>query len=98
MREALEQARLAASAVEVPVGAVVVVGGKVIAVGRNCKEASGDPTDHAELVAIRRAAEVQRAWRLTGATLFVTLEPCSMCAGALVQARIDRVVFGCRDP
>ena len=98
MDEALREARVAAEEGEVPVGAVVVHGGKVIARGRNRKEQSHDPTAHAEVLALREAAAVFGAWRLSGATLYVTLEPCAMCAGAVVQARIDRLVFACRDP
>ena len=98
MRLALEAARKAASEGEVPVGAVVVKDGRVIATGRNLREASHDPTAHAELLAIRDAAQALGTWRLDGCTVFVTLEPCPMCAGAMVLARIDACVFGCRDP
>ncbi|MFM2154031.1 MAG: hypothetical protein RL199_2466 [Pseudomonadota bacterium] len=98
MREALRLADEAAAAGEVPVGAVAVHGGRVIGVGRNVREGGRDPMGHAELLALREAAGALRAWRLTGVTLYVTLEPCAMCAGALVNARVDRVVYGCSDP
>ena len=98
MDEALREAQAAAQEGEVPVGAVVVHDGRVIARGRNRKEQLPDPTAHAEILALREAAKVLGAWRLSGATLYVTLEPCAMCAGAIVQARVARVVFGCRDP
>ena len=98
MDQALREAQVAASEGEVPVGAVVVFEGRVVARGHNGKEQSHDPTAHAEILALREAARVLGRWRLTGATLFVTLEPCAMCAGAVVQARIDRLVYGCRDP
>jgi tRNA(adenine34) deaminase len=98
MDQALREAQVAASEDEVPVGAVVVFEGRVVARGRNGKEHGQDPTAHAEILALREAGRVLGRWRLTGATLYVTLEPCAMCAGAVVQARIDRLVFGCRDP
>ncbi len=91
-------ARRAGSRGEVPVGAIVVHDGRIIGRGYNLREADGDPTAHAEIVAIRRAAEVIGHWRLLDATLYVTLEPCAMCAGALVNARIGRLVYGCTDP
>ncbi|MFD0369446.1 tRNA adenosine(34) deaminase TadA [Streptomyces sp. NPDC059071] len=98
MRLALAEADLAASAGDVPVGAVVLSpDGRVIASGHNEREAAGDPTAHAEVLALRRAAAATGEWRLTGCTLVVTLEPCVMCAGALVQARVERVVFGAWD-
>ncbi|RPK61877.1 tRNA-specific adenosine deaminase [Streptomyces sp. ADI96-02] len=98
MRRALAEAARAASAGDVPVGAVVLgQDGEQLASGHNEREATGDPTAHAEIVALRRAAEAHGAWRLTGCTLVVTLEPCTMCAGALVQSRVDRVVYGARD-
>ena len=98
MRLALAEADLAASAGDVPVGAVVLSpDGAVLAVGHNEREAVGDPTAHAEVLALRRAAAATGDWRLTGCTLVVTLEPCVMCAGALVQARVERVVFGAFD-
>jgi tRNA(adenine34) deaminase len=98
MRRALALARRAARAGEVPVGAVVVVNGEVVAVAHNERETTNDPTAHAEVVALRRAAEALGSWRLLGADLYVTMEPCPMCAGALVNARLSRVVYGCDDP
>lgn len=96
MREALEMARRAGA--DVPIGAVVVdAAGVVIGRGCNVREATGDPTGHAEVVALREAAAARGEWRLNGCTLVVTLEPCTMCAGALVLARVDRVVFGAYD-
>jgi len=97
MRAALELAREAGSAGEVPVGAVVVAGGAVVGRGRNMPVASGDPTAHAEILALREAALALGNYRLDNATLYVTLEPCVMCAGALVAARVQRLVFGGRD-
>lgn len=98
MGEALELARRAGADGDVPVGALVVdAGGAVIGVGANLREAQADPTGHAEIVAMRRAAEKRGAWRLDGCTLVVTLEPCLMCAGAAVQARMTRVVLGAWD-
>jgi tRNA(adenine34) deaminase len=94
MQVALEEARTAGDAGEVPVGAVVVLDGRVIARAGNERERRADPTAHAEVLALRAAAEAVGAWRLGGATLVVTLEPCVMCAGALLAARVDRVVFG----
>lgn len=99
MAAALEQARLAPSTGDVPVGAVVVAAdGSVVAAARNEREATGDPTAHAEVLALRAAAARLGSWRLDGCTLVVTLEPCTMCAGALVLARVPRVVFGAWDP
>ena len=98
MRLAIEQARLAELHADVPVGAVVVLDGRVIAARHNERELTGDPTAHAEVLAIRDAAEVIGLWRLDGCTLYVTLEPCTMCAGALVNARVPRVVYGATDP
>ena len=98
MSLALEQARLAAAAGEVPVGAVVVKDGQVIATGRNAPIASHDPTAHAEVMALRAAARVLGNYRLEGCTMYVTLEPCAMCSGAMLHARVDRVVFGAADP
>jgi tRNA(adenine34) deaminase len=95
---ALDEARVAGDAGEVPVGCVIVHEGSVIARGHNLREEIQDPTAHAELLALRDAARVLGTWRLTGATCYVTLEPCPMCAGALVNSRIDRVVFGAEDP
>jgi tRNA(adenine34) deaminase len=98
MRAALREAAGAASKGEVPVGAVVVHDGQIIAHGSNEVEGKHDATAHAELLALRKAAKKLGRWRLKGCTLYVTLEPCAMCAGALVQSRIDRLVFACRDP
>ena len=97
MRMALEEARLAAGEGEIPVGAVLVKDGKVLAREHNRREATGNPLDHAELLALQAAASRLGNWRLEGSTLYVTLEPCPMCAGALVQARAGRLVFGARD-
>ncbi|MBK3601305.1 nucleoside deaminase [Streptomyces sp. MBT98] len=98
MRRALAEAARAASAGDVPVGAVVLrPDGTELATGHNEREATGDPTAHAEILALRRAAEAVGEWRLTDCTLVVTLEPCTMCAGALVQSRVTRVVYGARD-
>ena len=99
MRLALDEAELAVRGGDVPVGAVVLApdATTVLATGHNEREATGDPTAHAEVLAVRRAAERLGEWRLTGCTLVVTLEPCTMCAGALVQSRVDRVVYGARD-
>ena len=98
MARALELAREAAAKQEVPVGAVIVRDGEVLAEGHNLTVTEADPTTHAEVVAIRRAAAVLGDWRLLDTTLYVTLEPCAMCAGAIVLARIPRVVFGAPDP
>src|SRR5438067_523343 len=83
---------------EVPVGAVVVAGGEVVAVAHNERETGGDPTAHAEILALRRAAATLGRWRLVDADLYVTMEPCPMCAGALVNARVRRLFYGCHDP
>ncbi|MBA9002084.1 tRNA(adenine34) deaminase [Actinomadura cellulosilytica] len=99
MRLALAEARLALETGDVPVGAVVLdPAGEVIGAGRNERERTGDPTAHAEVLALRRAAARLGEWRLTGCTLVVTLEPCTMCAGASVLARVDRIVYGAVDP
>ncbi len=99
MLRALDEALLAPTHGDVPIGAVVLdAHGSVLAVGHNERELHGDPTAHAEVVAIRRAARARGEWRLEGCTLVVTLEPCSMCAGAIVTARIARLVFGAYDP
>jgi len=98
MRRALLAAQDAAERGEVPVGAVVARGGEVVAVASNEREATGDPTSHAELLAIRRASAATGGWRLTGCTLYATLEPCPMCAGAAHAARLSRLVFAARDP
>lgn len=98
MRQALKLAEAAAEADEVPVGAVVIDhGGQVIGEGRNNREQHHDPTGHAEVIALRQAAAHRQRWRLEDCTLYVTLEPCTMCAGALVSARIERLVFGAFD-
>lgn len=98
MRAALEQAELAGLAGEVPIGAVVVRDGRIIAAARNTREGDRNPVGHAEFTAICEAARKLGAWRLTGCTVYVTLEPCIMCAGLMHQARIDRCVFGAYDP
>jgi tRNA(adenine34) deaminase len=98
MREALALARQAAERGEVPVGAVAVCDGRVVGRGANARESARDPTAHAELLALQEAARTLGRWRLTGTTLVVTLEPCAMCAGAMVLARIDRLVFAASDP
>lgn len=98
MREALAEARVAGDSGDVPIGAVVVgPDGEVVGRGHNVREAEGDPTGHAEVVALRSAARSLGEWRLAGCTLVVTLEPCTMCAGAAVLARVDRVVLGAHD-
>jgi tRNA(adenine34) deaminase len=98
MRRALELAATAPATGDVPIGAVVLdADGVVLAEGRNVRERDGDPTGHAEMVALRAAAERLGQWRLTGCTLVVTLEPCTMCAGATVLARVERLVFGAYD-
>ncbi len=98
MRRALQAAEEAAGRGEVPVGAVVAVGDQIIAVAHNERETGADPTAHAEILALRRAAAALGSWRLCDAELFVTMEPCPMCAGALVNARLKRLYFGCDDP
>jgi tRNA(adenine34) deaminase len=99
MAAALAEARLAVATGDVPVGALVVgPGGRVVARGRNAREATGDPTAHAELIALRRASQALGRWRLDDCTLVVTLEPCAMCAGAIVLARVPRLVLGAWDP
>ncbi len=98
MQLALEQARLAPARGEVPIGAVLVLDGQVLAQVHNFREVWQDPTAHAEVVAIREAATRLGTWRLTGTALYVTVEPCSMCAGAIIQSRVSRLVFGARDP
>jgi tRNA(adenine34) deaminase len=98
MRLAIGEAQIAAQAGDVPVGAVIVVDGIVVARGHNEREKQNDPTAHAELIAIREAARKLDSWRMESATVFVTLEPCPMCAGALVAARVGGLVFGATDP
>ncbi len=98
MGDALDVARAAAARGDVPVGAVVVHKGRVIGVGGNRREQDADPTGHAEIVALRQACQRGGRWRVDGATLYVTLEPCPMCAGALVNARVARLVYGAADP
>lgn len=95
---ALAEARQAAEEGEVPVGAVIEHGGQIVAAAHNQRETLRDPTAHAEMIAITQAAEALGSWRLEGCTLYVTLEPCPMCAGAIVQARLPRVVYGAADP
>ena len=98
MQQALEQARLAVEHDDVPVGAVVVRDGEMVAAAHNRREVDADPTAHAELLAVRAAAAALGSWRLDGCSLYVTLEPCAMCAGALVLARLPQLVFGATDP
>jgi len=98
MEAALAEARAAASEGEVPVGAIVVWDGRIIGRGRNRVETAQDPTAHAEILALGAAAQTVQTWRLDEATIYVTLEPCHMCAGAIVLARIARLVYGARDP
>jgi tRNA(adenine34) deaminase len=98
MDVALREAEKAAASGEVPVGCVIVAEGRVVGCGRNTRELEGDPTAHAEMAAIRQAARAFPSWRLSDATAYVTLEPCAMCAGAFVNARVARVVYGCTDP
>jgi tRNA(adenine34) deaminase len=98
LEAALAEARAAEDDGEVPIGAVVVFRGRIIGRGRNRVEATQDPTAHAEIIAIGAASQALKSWRLDDATLYVTLEPCHMCAGAVVQARLARLVYGARDP
>ncbi len=98
MQLALEEAQQALLEEEVPVGAVIVDQGRVIASAHNQRERLHDPTAHAEMIAITQAAEARQSWRLDGCTLYVTLEPCPMCAGAMVQARLSTLVYGATDP
>jgi len=97
MRAAIAEAKLAADSGEIPVGAVVLANGEIIAKGHNRSITDNDPSAHAEIIALRNAALAQSNYRLSGATLYVTLEPCVMCVGAIVQARIERLVFGAYD-
>ncbi len=98
MGEALRLARAAEASGEVPVGALLVANGQIIATGQNCPIGTNDPTAHAEIRALRSAANQLANYRLPGTTLYVTLEPCAMCAGAMVHARVERLVYGCTDP
>src|SRR5438094_1144345 len=98
MAEAQAEARKAAADGEVPIGAVVVYDGRIVGRGRNARETRRDPTAHAEVLALQEAARSLQRWRLTGATVYATLEPCPMCAGALVNARVDRLVYAVADP
>ena len=98
MTLALKEAEISANFDEVPVGAVIVKDGKVIARGHNLRESKNDPTAHAENVAIRKACKKLKSWRLEGCTIYVTIEPCSMCAGTLLWTRIQRIVYGANDP
>jgi len=98
MQAALAEAAAAQAKGEVPIGAVVVLNGEIIGRGHNLRETAEDPTAHAEMLAIRQAAEAIGHWRLLETTLYVTLEPCVMCMGAIILARIPRLVYGCRDP
>jgi len=98
MRLALEEARAAGDAGDVPIGAVVARGDEVLGRAGNARERHRDPTAHAEVLALRRAAAAARSWHLEGCALYVTLEPCAMCSGALVLSRVDRLVFGADDP
>lgn len=98
MEEALKEAKKAAAMGEIPVGAVIVKDGEIIARGHNLTETDKDPTAHAEMIAIRSAAKTLGGWRLPGCTMYVTLEPCSMCAGAIVWSRIENLVIGTMDP
>ena len=97
MKEALKEAKKSYQKDEIPVGAVIVKDGKIIARGHNIKETKTDPTKHAEIIAIQKASKKLQTWRLSGCIMYVTLEPCSMCAGSLIQARIDKVVIGTMD-
>lgn len=97
MKSALKEAEKSYDKEEIPVGAVIVKDGKIIARGHNLKETKNDTTNHAEIIAIRKASKKLKSWRLTGCTMYVTLEPCTMCAGALIQARLDKVVIGTMD-
>ena len=98
MKVAIEQAKIAEENGDVPIGAVIVHNDTVIAKAYNQREQLQDPTAHAEIIALTQAAAALETWRLNGCTMYVTLEPCPMCAGALVLARIDRIVYGCDDP
>lgn len=97
MKEALKEAQKSYKKEEIPVGAIIVKDDKIIARGHNLKETKTDPTKHAEIIAIQKACKKLQTWRLTGCTMYVTLEPCSMCAGSLIQSRLDKVVIGTMD-
>jgi len=97
MKEALKEAKKAYKKGEIPVGAVLVIDGQIISRAYNKKESINDPTAHAEILAIRKACKTLNNWRLTGATLYITKEPCIMCCGAIINARLKRVVYGCDD-
>lgn len=97
MKEALKEAQKSYNKEEIPVGAVIVKDCKIIGRGHNLKETKNDTTNHAEIIAIKKASKKLKSWRLTGCTMYVTLEPCTMCAGALIQARLDKVVIGTMD-
>ena len=98
LQAALDEGAVAEGLAEVPIGAVVVLDGQIIGRGHNLRETSNDPTTHAEIIAIQQAAKKLNSWRLLDCTLYVTLEPCVMCMGAIILARIPYLVFGCRDP
>ena len=98
MRIAIEQAKIAEENGDIPIGAVIVYKNQIIAKAYNQREQLRDPTAHAEIIALTQAAAFVESWRLNGCTMYVTLEPCPMCAGALVLARVDRLVYGCDDP
>jgi len=98
MALALEEAQRATEEGEVPIGAALVIRGEVIAQAHNLREGLSDPTAHAEILVLREASQRLGRWRLAGSTLYVTMEPCAMCAGAAVLARVSRIVYGCRDP
>ncbi len=98
LQQAIAEAKIAGSKDEVPVGAIIVKDNEIIAIGHNTKEYSNDPTAHAEIIAIRKAAEILGSWRLSECDMYVTLEPCTMCAGAIVQSRISKLYIGTYDP
>lgn len=98
MKEALKEAKKAYELDEVPIGAVIVKDGEIIARGHNQREMDHNPLYHAEMIAIHHAAQKVKSWRLTGCDIYVTIEPCPMCAGAMIQGRLDRLIFGARDP
>jgi len=98
MKEAIKEAKKAEALGEVPIGAIVVKDGEIVGRGYNLRETKKDPTAHAEIIAIQQASQVVGGWRLHGCTLYVTLEPCQMCAGAIIQSRIDSVIYGAKDP